>query len=297
MKTIFTIFSAVWLLLFSSVSIAKPLNVVATTSMIGDLAANIGGDKVTVITLMGVGVDPHLYKPTQGDLRRLQKADVIFYNGLHLEGKMQEILEKLARKKPVCAVTSKIDKSTLLYADGAYDPHVWFDVLMWKQAGEALLAKLIEIDGANKTTYQKNAEAYFAKLQELDRWVKAEIATIPEEQRVLITAHDAFGYLGRAYGIEVHGLQGISTTSEFGLNDIKQLKDMILQRNIKAVFVESSVPKKFIESLVAGVKAEGQDLKIGGELYSDALGLPGTPEGTYIGMIKHNINTIVKALK
>lgn len=297
MKIISILFSTVCLAVFSTVSVAKPLKVVATTGMIGDLVTNIGQDKVTLETLMGAGVDPHLYKATQGDLRRLQKADVIFYNGLHLEGKMQDIFEKLARKKPVYPVTANFDQKSILHADGAHDPHVWFDVKLWRQAGEEVLAKLTMHDAENKAFYEKNAGIYLAQLDKLDRWVKSQIQLIPSKQRMLITAHDAFGYFGKAYDMQVRGLQGISTASEFGLNDIKQLKDVILDRNIKAVFVESSVPKKFLQSLVAGVKADGQELKIGGELYSDAMGLSGTKEGTYIGMVEHNVNTIVSALK
>lgn len=282
---------------FATTVMAKPLKVVATTGMIGDLVQNIGGDQVQLETLMGAGVDPHLYKATQGDLRRLQRADVIFYNGLHLEGKMQDIFDKLARKKPVYAVTEHFDENVLLYRDGAHDPHVWFDVQLWHQAGEEVLAKLSQNAPEHKALFEKNAATYLAKLTVLDAWVQQQIDTIPQQQRVLITAHDAFGYFGKAYGVEVQGLQGISTASEFGLNDIKQLKDVILQRHIKAVFVESSVPKKFLKSLVAGVTADGHQLKIGGELFSDAMGLSGTREGTYIGMVEHNVNTIVGALK
>lgn len=283
--------------LFASVSVAKPVNVVATTGMIADLAINIGQDKVSVVSLMGSGVDPHLYKATQGDLRRLQNADIIFYNGLHLEGKMQNIFNKLAKKKPVFAVTENLDHGQIMEADGAHDPHVWFDVSIWHHAAKEVLARLVELDSNNKNFYQSNAEVYLAKLEELHVWTGKQIGLIPQSQRMLITAHDAFGYFGRAYGLEVRGLQGVSTASEFGLNDIKVLKRVIIKRKIKAVFVESSVPKKFLQSLVSGVKAEGGRLRIGGELFSDAMGLKGTEEGTYIGMVKHNVNTIVNALK
>lgn len=285
------------LLLFASSAIAKPLNVVATTGMIADLAINVGQDKVKVVSLMGSGVDPHLYKATQGDLRRLLKADIIFYNGLHLEGKMQDIFEKLARKKPVRAITSTLEHNRIMEADGAHDPHVWFDVSIWHHAVKEVLEELIKRDPSNQSFYQKNAGVYLAKLDELHVWAGEQIKRIPKSQRMLITAHDAFGYFGRAYGLEVRGLQGVSTASEFGLNDIKRLKRVIVKRKIKAVFVESSVPKKFLQSLVAGVKAEGAELEIGGELFSDAMGLKGTAEGTYIGMVTHNVNTIVSALK
>ena len=280
---------------------SQPLRVVATTGMIGDLVKNIGQDKVALEVLMGVGVDPHLYKATQGDLRRIQRADVIFYNGLHLEGKMQAILEKIARKKPVFAVTDRIPRSKLLYlgqgSNSVADPHVWFDVLLWRQAAEAVLQRLVEQDRANAAFYRAQAKRYFARLEALDAWVRQQILTIPKPQRILITAHDAFGYFGRAYDMEVRGLQGMSTATEFGLHDIKRLKDLIVARKVKAVFVESSVPKKFLQSLVAGVRESGVPLTIGGELYSDAMGLPNSPAGTYEGMVRHNVETIVKALK
>lgn len=292
-----SLISLLCLIIWQSSAVAKPLNVVVTTGMIGDLVLNIGQKNVEMTALMGVGVDPHLYKATHGDLRRLQKADVIFYNGLHLEGKMQDVFEKLAHRKPVYAVTQNIEEHRLHRYGKAHDPHVWFDVALWHAAGQLVLEKLIEHDPQNEKRYRENAAQYFKQLAELDAWVKQQINQIPKQQRVLITAHDAFGYFGTAYDMEVRGLQGISTATEFGLHDIKALKELILARKIKAVFVESSVPKRFLESLVAGVNEVGQPLKIGGELYSDAMGLSGTPEGTYIGMVKHNVNVIVRALK
>ena len=276
---------------------STPLNIVTTTGMVADLVRNIGGTRVSVVSLMGTGVDPHLYKATQGDLRRLVNADIIIYNGLHLEGKMQEIFAKMAKKKPVFAVTKNLNPSDVMKAGDLYDPHIWFDVALWKKAGQTVFQELSKIDSANASYYEDRTIKYLIELDLLDKWVKEQIKSIPKNQRMLITAHDAFGYFGRAYDIEVRGLQGISTASEFGLNDIKRLKEVIVERNIKAVFVESSVPKKFLQSLVAGVKAEGGNLRIGGELYSDAMGLKGTPEGTYIGMVRHNVNTIVDALK
>jgi len=276
---------------------STPLNIVTTTGMVADLVRNIGGTRVSVVSLMGTGVDPHLYKATQGDLRRLVDADIIIYNGLHLEGKMQDIFDKMAKKKPVFAVTKNLTPSDVMKAGDLYDPHIWFDVALWKKAGQTVFQELSKIDSANASYYEDRTIKYLIELDLLDKWVKEQIKSIPKNQRMLITAHDAFGYFGRAYDIEVRGLQGISTASEFGLNDIKRLKEVIVERNIKAVFVESSVPKKFLQSLVAGVKAEGGNLRIGGELYSDAMGLKGTPEGTYIGMVRHNVNTIIDALK
>ncbi|GAB6069855.1 manganese ABC transporter substrate-binding protein/adhesin MntA [Thiomicrorhabdus hydrogeniphila] len=272
-------------------------NVVTTTGMIADLAKNIGGQYVDVTALMGTGVDPHLYKATQGDLRRLTKADIIFYNGLHLEGKMQDVFNKLARKKAVFAVAEKIAISDLLEHGKHPDPHIWFDVNLWHQAGQRVLEVLQLEDPAHKNYYQTQADNYFAKMDSLNNWVAAEVKSIPEKQRILITAHDAFGYFGKAYGIKVMGLQGISTAAEFGLQDIKSLKDVIVQNEVKAVFVETSVSPRFIESLVAGVKAEGHQLKIGGELYSDAMGPENSATGDYFGMVKHNVETIVNALK
>jgi manganese/zinc/iron transport system substrate-binding protein len=276
---------------------AEPLKVVATTGMIGDLVENIGGDQVALEVLMGPGVDPHLYKATQGDLRRLQRADVVFYNGLHLEGRMQDVFEKMARFKTVVAVTHEMTKKTLIVADGGTDPHVWLDVGLWRQAGQAVLATLKSKLPQKSSLLEEQAEAYFAQLEELDAWVQAQTDTIPMSQRVLITSHDAFGYFGRAYGLEVRGLQGLSTATEFGLNDIKRLKDLVIERQIKAVFVETSVSEKFLRSLVEGVKESGHPLRIGGKLYSDAMGMKGTPEGTYQGMVRHNVATLVQALK
>lgn len=282
--------------IFYGVSAHANLNVVTTTGMIADLTQNIGGDQVKVTSLMGTGVDPHLYKATQGDLRKLMKADVIFYNGLHLEGKMQDIFEKMARNKPVYAVTNNLPANQVIYHDGHSDPHIWFDIKLWLLAGEHVLNTLIKHDPKNQTLFKENAARYFEKLTKLNQWTASQINSIPEQQRILITAHDAFGYFGQAYGLQVRGLQGVSTAAEFGLQDIKQLKDVIVANKIKAVFVESSVSPRFIQSLVKGVEAEGHSLKIGGELFSDAMGLANTPEGNYIGMVTHNVKTIVGAL-
>jgi len=284
-------------ILFSSFSAHAQLNIVATTGMIADMVQNIGGQHVKVSALMGTGVDPHLYKATQGDLRRLTKADIVLYNGLHLEGKMQDIFEKLARKKPVFPIAEHIEQQALIKHGSYPDPHIWFDLNLWQQAGQKVLAILIQQDPQNKNDYQIKAAEYLAKMAELDSWTKQQLLTIPESQRILITAHDAFGYFSKAYGVKVMGLQGISTAAEFGLQDIKQLKNIIVKNQVKAVFVESSVSPRFIESLVAGVKAEGHQIVIGGELYSDAMGPTGTKTDNYFGMVQHNVKTIVDALK
>ena len=277
-----------------------PLQIVATTGMIADALAEVAGEYATVEALMGPGVDPHLYKATQGDLNKLTQADAIFYNGLHLEGKMGEILSKLARMKPVVAVADSLPNAKLInstdYAS-AYDPHVWFDVALWAEVAGIIGEAMAQIDPAHAAAYRSNTQAYQEELQALHRWVKAEIGAIPEQQRVLITAHDAFEYFGRAYGIQVRGLQGISTVSEYGLRDVTELVDFITARGIKAVFVESSVPAKALEAVVEGAKRQGHTAEIGGTLYSDAMGAAGTPAGTYPGMVRANVKTITEALK
>lgn len=277
----------------------KP-KIVATTGMIADAVMNIAGDSLQVEALMGPGVDPHLYKATQGDLKKLSGAELVFYNGLLLEGKMGEVLEKLARIKPVIAVSSGIDTSLLLdsplYQD-AYDPHIWFDVSLWKQAVARVATSLQEFDPDNASYYRQNAVKYLERLDSLHLQVLAEIAQIPKDQRVLITAHDAFEYFGRAYDIEVRGLQGLSTVSEFGLKDITDLVQFIMERNIKAVFVETSISERSIQAVVEGCRHQDHEVRIGGSLFSDAMGAKNTPEGTYVGMVNANVQTITKALK
>lgn len=277
----------------------KKLNILTTTGIIADVVQNIVGDKAEVTALMGPGVDPHLYKATQSDLTKMNEADVIFYNGLHLEGKMVEILEKLSHRKPVKAVSDVLDPSVLRKAptSDAVDPHIWPDVALWTQVAEGIGAELMKQDTANAAFFEMNTKAYVAQLIELNEWAKNELITIPTEQRILITAHDAFEYFGQAYQVEVRGLQGISTVSDFGLQDVKVLVDLLVERNIKAVFVESSVSERSITAVVEGARERGHEVTIGGTLYSDALGTAGTPEGTYIGMIRYNVKTIVEALK
>ncbi len=276
------------------------LKVVTTTGMLYDAVINITGDQVDAKALMGPGVDPHLYKATQGDLNKLTEADLIIYNGLMLEGKMGEIFEKLATRKAVCEAAGSIDKSRLrspVHANASYDPHVWFDVKLWQEAVKKISKTLISLDSANRKLYEENTSRYLTKLDSLDTYVREEIATIPEAQRILVTAHDAFGYYGDAYDIRVEGLQGISTVSEFGLRDISELTDIIISNKVKAIFVETSVSDKAIKAVINGCKEKGHDVKIGGSLYSDAMGAFGTFEGTYIGMVTKNTQTIVTALK
>lgn len=300
-----TFFGGLILIFFTSCKIkkyerdpTKKLNIVTTTGIIADAVKNIVKDSADVHALMGPGVDPHLYKASFGDLEKLTRADIIFYNGLHLEGKMGEVLKKLSRVKPVVAVSEKINKSLLTKTgEDYYDPHIWFDVKLWQKTVIQMDEALSIYDSLNKGFYHRNALEYLSKLDDLDKYIRKKINEIPEQQRVLITAHDAFGYFGEAYKIEVRGLQGISTLSEFGLHDVTDLVDFISERKIKAVFVETSVSEKAINAVVQGSRKSGHEVKIGGSLYSDALGEKGTPEGTYIGMVTKNVNTITKALK
>ena len=277
------------------------LQIVATTGMLGDALIHIVGDSATVTSLMGPGVDPHLYKATQGDLTTLNRADLIIYNGLFLEGKMGEVFSRLARTKPVVAAAeAAVDSSQLLSGDAigkAVDPHVWFDVSLWSQVVGYLGEVMAEHDPDRADYYRKNAAAYQQELVALDDEVAKQINTIPEGQRVLVTAHDAFGYFGNRYGIEVLGLQGISTLSEPGIRDVTELVDIITEREVKAVFVETSVSQKSIQAVVTGCRERGHEVAIGGSLFSDAMGASGTPEGTYPGMVRSNVRTIVSALK
>lgn len=276
------------------------INIVTTTGMIADVARNVGQDSVIVNALMGAGVDPHLYKATQGDLGRLRRADIIFYNGLHLEGKMGEVFEKLERIKTVVPVARGIDSSHLIdnpIFQGSHDPHIWFDVSMWRATINEVTRTLISADPESKAYYEKNALEYSKALDELHNWVIEEIQKIPKDKRLMVTAHDAFSYFGRAYDIEVRGLQGISTLSEFGLKDRVDLVNFIVERKVKAVFVETSVSEKNINAIVEGCRQKGHDVIIGGNLFSDAMGAEGTPEGEYIGMVRANVKTIVEALR
>jgi manganese/zinc/iron transport system substrate-binding protein len=278
----------------------EKLKIVTTTGMIKDAVAHVAGDHVDVTALMGPGVDPHLYKATQGDLGKLTDADIVFYNGLHLEGKMGEVFEKLGKSKTVVAVSAGIQDSLLRAVpgfQGTHDPHIWFDVKLWENAVSQVSKTLQEKDTANAAIYRQNEKKYLAQLDSLDDAVRTTLQQIPASQRVLITAHDAFGYYGDAYHVEVRGLQGISTMSEFGLKDVTDLVNFIISRKIKAIFIETSVSHKSIEAVVEGCEQKGWNVKIGGSLYSDAMGADGTPEGTYVGMVHANTNTIVNALK
>ncbi len=277
------------------------LNVVATTTMLADLSGIIGGEHVAVNGLMGPGIDPHLYQASAGDVTLMQKADVVVYNGLHLEGKMGEIFENLDSQGIfVICIEEGLDKSVLLMSEddaNVYDPHIWFDVMIWKQASQIVAEGLAKADPEHSDAYRANLEQYLKELDELDEYIHERASELPEGQRVLVTAHDAFQYFGSAYDFEVRGLQGISTDAEAGTADVSALADFIVKRRIKAIFVESSVPPKTIEALQSAVKAKGFDVAIGGELYSDSLGGENSGAQTYILTFRSNIDTIVDALK
>ena len=275
------------------------LRVVTTIGMITDIVKNVGGTQVEVSGIVEPGADPHFYNPTPKDVQRFGSAHIIFYNGLHLEAKMADVLGKMSGDKLTVAVTDGVDRSLLLTPpeyEGLYDPHLWFDVKLWMQVVGKVRDVLSEFDADNTVQYRSNAERYLKKLRELDEYVKLQVERVPSQQRVLVTAHDCFSYFGKAYGFEVRGLQGISTASEIGIADVKELATFIAERRISAIFVESSVSSQSLEAVKAVVKSKGFDVKIGGVLFTDALGSEGTPEGTYIGMIRHNIDTIVQAL-
>ena len=275
------------------------IRVTTTTTMLTDLVKTIGGNKVEVTGLMGEGVDPHLYSASAGDIEKLANADVIVYGGLHLEGKMTEVFEKLSTlDKAILNVGSKLDKKKVHLIDGETpDPHVWFNTEMWETEARAVAVELGKFDAKNKDYYMKNFENYKIQLDELTNYVKKRIEEIPPKSRVLVTAHDAFNYFGEQFGLEVRAIQGVSTDSETGTKNISDLANFIAERNIKAVFVESSVPKKSIEALQEAVKARGKEIKIGGELYSDSLGDKQHNAETYIKTVKANADTIVNALK
>lgn len=274
--------------------------VVATTGQIADAIKAISGEHLQVSALMGPGVDPHLYKATQSDLSKLDKAEVIFYNGLHLEGQMLDIFEQMSKSKSVLAVGETLNKSDLLASDDdamLHDPHIWFDIELWKGVVQAIGTKLQEEYPEFKDDFVANEKEYLKQLDELQVYAKNRVNEIPEKQRILVTAHDAFNYFGRSQGFDVRGLQGLSTDSEYGVKDVQEMVDFLVANKIKAIFIESSVSDKAMKAVIEGAKEKGHDIVIGGELFSDAMGAEGTKEGTYIGMYQHNIDTIVDALK
>ena len=279
---------------------SKTIRAVATVGMVADIVRGVGGDRVEVISLMGPGVDPHLYKPTRTDIQRLLDADIVFYNGLLLEGRMTDALVRTASAgKRVHPVTEALEEEYLLEPAefaGHHDPHVWMDPRAWAMAVEVVRDHMIAADPDHAGEYETNAAETIARIIELDAYAERVLGTVPEGQRVLVTAHDAFNYFGRRYGFEVVGIQGISTESEAGVRDIERLVDLLVTRKIPAVFVESTVSRRNIDALRAGARARGHEVTVGGTLYSDAMGPEGTYEGTYLGMIDHNVTTIARAL-
>jgi manganese/zinc/iron transport system substrate-binding protein len=275
-----------------------PIRIVATTGMVADLVEHVGGQHVAATALMGEGVDPHLYKASSGDVARLNAADMVVYSGLHLEGRMGDVLSRLARRKPAFAVTDALEHERLLkVGPSQFDPHVWFDVGLWAECLSRVETELVGFDPPHEADYRRQAAAYRQELAQLDTWCRDQIASIAAERRVLVTAHDAFHYFGRAYDIEVRAIQGISTQAEAGVSQINGLVQFISQRKIKAVFVETSVSERNIQALIEGCANRGHQVEIGGQLYSDAMGKPGTPNGTYAGMVRHNVDTIRRALE
>ena len=276
------------------------LNVVVTTTILTDLVKNIGGDLINLQGLMGAGVDPHLYKASEGDVSKLFNADVIFYNGLHLEGKLVAIFEKMEAEKTTVALGDFLPKEGLISSDyfaSNYDPHVWFNIQYFKEFSDQVTTVLSTKDPKNKERYQANNIAFQQELDLLQTTVENKIASLDPQKRILITAHDAFNYFGKNYGFKVVGLQGLSTATEAGVQDVQQLSEYIIEHKVKAIFVESSVPRRTIEALEAAVLSKGHQVSVGGSLYSDALGDVGSVEGTYIGMFLYNVKTIVNALQ
>lgn len=297
------IVSSVVLILFAPSADAEykgkyPYKVGTTVGMVADIVKQVAGDKAKVTNIIGTGVDPHLFNPTRSDVAVLLKSDIVFYAGLLLEGQMTDILVKISRKRPVYAVTELLEESYMIQDTGTNhsDPHVWMDVQGWMKAVEVVASALSEFDPANADFYKNNSAKYLQELKFLDDYAKKVIGSIPAAQNIMITAHDAFRYMGRAYGLEVMGIQGISTESEAGLKDINRIVDELVRHKIPAVFVESSVSDKNVKALLEGAESRGHQVVIGGELFSDAMGKTGTYEGTYIGMIDHNVTTIARAL-
>ncbi len=279
----------------------RKMNVVVTTNVVGDLVRHVAGDHVDLTILMGPGVDPHLYRASEGDVQTMAEADLVLYNGLHLEGKMTNVFAQMNRRSvPTSALAEEALPDSLLISSTEYassfDPHVWFDVQLWGRVTRHVGDVLAGRDTAHADVYRQNAEAYAQRLDSLDQYVTSELQRIPEPRRVLITSHDAFRYFGRAYDVDVRGLQGISTATEAGTKDVQTLADFVVERKIPALFVESSVSSRGIEAVQEAVEAKGFDVALGGTLYGDALGDRSTPTGTYVGALRHNVDAIVSGL-
>ncbi|MCC9620610.1 zinc ABC transporter substrate-binding protein [Thalassospira sp. MA62] len=278
---------------------AKPLNVVATTSMIADAARQVAGDRATVTALMGPGVDPHSYRQTRSDIAAMARADLVLRHGLYLEAQLEEFFDRLGKRGNVIAVGEAIpEEQRLSHPEyhGRYDPHVWMDPHLWKTVVLAVRDALIKIDPDGTEAYRQNTQTHLGEIDRLIAYMDKVTATVPKQTRVLLTAHDAFSYFGRGFDFDVLGIQGISTESEAGLRRVEELVNIMVDRGASAVFVESSVPERNIRALIEGAQSRGQNVKVGGTLFSDAMGEPGTYEGTYIGMLDHNVTVITRAL-
>lgn len=270
--------------------------IVTTTAQIADVVRAVAGDTARVESLMGEGIDPHLYRPTRTDIMKLKRANIVFYNGLHLEGQMVELMETLSDEKPVFAVSTFLPTEDLIDGSTGHDPHIWMDAGNWIAVSVGTARSLSSIHAEHTGLYQTNANQYAARLKALDQYIRSSFANISPERRILVTAHDAFAYLGKAYGMEVVGIQGISTESEAGLRKIEDIVNLLVERKVPAVFIESSVSDRNVKALIEGAAAQGHNVVIGGTLYSDAMGASGTYEGTYIGMMDHNATAISHAL-
>jgi manganese/zinc/iron transport system substrate-binding protein len=277
----------------------KTLNIVATTAMIGDAVRQVAGERAGVTALMGEGVDPHTYRQTRSDVVAMTRADAVFWHGLNLEAQLAEFFADLGRRKPVVALGERVPRDRLLddpAAPGKPDPHVWMDPRLWREVVVAARDELVRLDPAGQSLFEANAARFLDEIDRLAAYADRALATVPQSSRVLVTAHDAFNYFGRAYRYDVVGIQGISTESEAGLRQIEDIVKLLLERKIRSVFVESSVSERNVRALVEGAAARGHTVAIGGQLFSDAMGRPGTYEGTYIGMIDHNVTVITRAL-
>lgn len=296
---IFALLMPIALMWMNLVWAGSPLNIVTTTGMIANTTQAVGGEHVKVRGLMGPGVDPHAYRQTRSDIRAMTNADLVLWHGLHLEEQLTAFLTNLSQRQPVFALAELIDPAQLRADDDhpdRPDPHIWMAPELWEQVVVEIRDILIEQHPDAADDFTANAENYLQELTALGEYVQEITATVPQDARVLVTAHDAFGYFADAYGFEVAGIQGISTDSEAGLDRIRQLVNLLVNQQITAVFVETSVSDRNIRALIEGAAAQGHDVIIGGELFSDAMGQPGTYEGSYIGMIDHNATTITRAL-
>lgn len=298
------LFLLLWVVLVSCDDFSQDsgkLKIVTTTTILTDLVKNIGGDSVEVRGLMGPGVDPHLFKASEGDVSKLYYAELIIYNGLHLEGKLVDVFDKMRNwDKNTVSLGDALPKEELIRSEqfgGNYDPHVWFNIRFFKIFADRVAEVLSEYDPENADYYRANHARYVRELDALDQELREIVETLPEERRILVTAHDAFSYFGRELGFQVVGLQGISTATEAGVRDVRRLTDFIIEHDIKAIFIESSMPRRTVEALQAAVRAKNHEVKIGGTIFSDALGSEGTPEGTYTGMFRYNVTTLVEALR